>query len=48
MSDIAAFAEEQTAGLREVNTAMKQMDQVTQRNAAMAEQADAVRDRGAA
>jgi methyl-accepting chemotaxis protein len=39
--DIASTAEDQAAGLREVNTAVKQMDQVTQQNAAMVEEATA-------
>jgi methyl-accepting chemotaxis protein len=38
---IAASAAEQATGLREVNTAMNQMDQVTQQNAAMVEQSTA-------
>ena len=38
---IAASAGEQAAGLAEVNTAMNQMDQVTQQNAAMVEQSTA-------
>jgi methyl-accepting chemotaxis protein len=40
-SEIAASAEEQAVGLREVNSAVNQMDQVTQQNAAMVEQATA-------
>jgi methyl-accepting chemotaxis protein len=39
--DIAASAQEQSTGLNEVNTAVNQMDQVTQQNAAMVEQATA-------
>jgi len=39
--DIAASAQEQATGLTEVNTAVNQMDQVTQRNAAMVEQTNA-------
>jgi methyl-accepting chemotaxis protein len=38
---IAASAEEQATGLREVNAAVNQMDQVTQQNAAMVEQSTA-------
>ncbi|WP_105439274.1 methyl-accepting chemotaxis protein [Neorhizobium sp. T25_13] len=38
---IATAAKEQTVGLSEVNTAVNQMDQVTQQNAAMVEQATA-------
>jgi methyl-accepting chemotaxis protein len=41
ISDIAASAQEQATGLAEVNTAMNQMDQVTQQNAAMVEEATA-------
>jgi methyl-accepting chemotaxis protein len=37
VSAIAASAQEQSAGLDEVNTAVTQMDQVTQQNAAMVE-----------
>lgn len=39
--EISASASEQATGLREINTAMNQMDQVTQQNAAMAEEATA-------
>jgi methyl-accepting chemotaxis protein len=39
--DIAASAQEQAGGLGEVNTAVNQMDQVTQQNAAMVEQTTA-------
>ncbi len=38
---IAASAKEQATGLHEVNTAVNQMDQVTQQNAAMVEQSTA-------
>ncbi len=38
MADIASSSSEQSAGLTEVNTAVNQMDQVTQQNAAMVEQ----------
>ncbi len=41
ITDIAASASEQSTGLHEVNTAVSQMDQVTQQNAAMVEQATA-------
>lgn len=41
MSEIAASATEQATGLQEVNTAVNQMDQVTQQNAAMVEEATA-------
>jgi methyl-accepting chemotaxis protein len=39
---IASSAQEQSAGLSEVNIAVNQMDQVTQQNAAMVEQTAAV------
>ncbi len=39
--EIAASAQEQATGLAEVNTAINQMDQVTQQNAAMVEQSTA-------
>jgi methyl-accepting chemotaxis protein len=39
--ELAASAKEQATGLGEVNTAVNQMDQVTQQNAAMVEQATA-------
>ena len=41
MADIARSAQEQATGLKEVNLAVDQMDQLTQQNAAMAEQATA-------
>jgi len=41
VSGIAASAQEQATGLAEVNTAVNQMDQVVQQNAAMVEQATA-------
>jgi methyl-accepting chemotaxis protein len=41
VGDIAASAEQQARGLAEVNTAVGEMDQVTQQNAAMVEQATA-------
>ena len=41
VSDIAANAEQQSHGLQEVNTAVEQMDMVTQQNAAMVEETTA-------
>ncbi len=41
VSDISASAQEQSTALREVNSAINQMDQVTQQNAAMVEQTTA-------
>ncbi len=41
VTEIAASAKEQATGLREVNAAVNQMDQVTQQNAAMVEQSTA-------
>ncbi|CZT37068.1 methyl-accepting chemotaxis protein [Rhizobium sp. 9140] len=41
MNAIATSAREQAAGLAEVNTAVNQMDQVTQQNAAMVEESSA-------
>ncbi|MBB4954416.1 methyl-accepting chemotaxis protein [Agrobacterium vitis] len=41
IADIAASAREQATGLHEINTAVNQMDQVTQQNAAMVEQSTA-------
>ncbi|HEV7691689.1 MAG TPA: methyl-accepting chemotaxis protein [Hyphomonadaceae bacterium] len=41
VSEISASAGEQSTGLAEVNTAINQMDQVTQQNAAMVEQSTA-------
>jgi methyl-accepting chemotaxis protein len=41
MTEITASAHEQATGLTEVNTAVNQMDQVTQQNAAMVEQSTA-------
>ena len=38
---IATAAREQSTGLKEVNTAINQMDQVTQQNAAMVEETNA-------
>jgi methyl-accepting chemotaxis protein len=37
ITDIAASAQEQSTGLQQVNTAVNEMDQVTQKNAAMVE-----------
>ena len=41
MSEIAASSQEQATGLQEVNTAVNQMDQATQQNAAMVEESTA-------
>ena len=41
IADIAASAQEQATGLDQVNTAVNQMDQVTQKNAAMVEETTA-------
>jgi methyl-accepting chemotaxis protein len=41
VADIAVSSQEQATGLNEVNTAVNQMDQVTQQNAAMVEEATA-------
>ena len=41
VADIAAAAQEQSAGLRQVNTAVNQMDRATQQNAAMVGKATA-------
>jgi methyl-accepting chemotaxis protein len=41
VSDIASGAKAQSTGLSEINTAINQMDQMTQENAAMAEEATA-------
>ncbi|WP_210410474.1 methyl-accepting chemotaxis protein [Oceanicola sp. D3] len=41
VSEIAKSAKEQSSGLDEINTAMNQLDQVTQQNAAMFEQTNA-------
>jgi methyl-accepting chemotaxis protein len=41
VTEIAASAQEQSSALAEVNTAVNQMDQVTQQNAAMVEQTTA-------
>ena len=41
IGEIAASAQEQASGLQQVNTAVNQMDQVTQQNAAMVEQSTA-------
>jgi methyl-accepting chemotaxis protein-1 (serine sensor receptor) len=44
MAEIAAATDEQDAGIQQVNTAVGQMDQVTQQNAALVEQAAAAAD----
>ena len=41
VANISASAQEQASGLAQVNTAVNQMDQVTQQNAAMVEQSNA-------
>ena len=41
IAEIAAAAEEQSLGIEQVNTAVSQLDEVTQKNAAMVEQAAA-------
>jgi len=41
VAEIAGSAQEQATGLHEVNAAVNQMDQMTQQNAAMVEQATA-------
>ncbi|MGD1016956.1 MAG: PAS domain-containing methyl-accepting chemotaxis protein [Roseiarcus sp.] len=41
ITDIAASAQEQATGLQQVNTAVNEMDQVTQKNAAMVEETTA-------
>ncbi len=41
ITEIAASAKEQSTGLHQVNTAVNQMDQVTQQNAAMVEESTA-------
>ena len=41
VAEIAASAQEQATGLQQVNTAVNQMDQVTQQNAAMVEESTA-------
>jgi methyl-accepting chemotaxis protein len=41
MSEIAAASEEQSTGIGQVNTAITRMDEVTQQNAALVEQASA-------
>jgi methyl-accepting chemotaxis protein len=41
ISDIAASAEQQATGLQQVNTAVNEMDKVTQQNAAMVEETTA-------
>ncbi len=44
MSDISAASREQTAGIEQVNEAISQMDEVTQRNALLVEHAAAAAD----
>ena len=44
MNEITAASEEQTAGIEQVNTAIVEMDRVTQQNAALVEQAAAAAD----
>ena len=41
VSEIAHASQEQATGLTQINTAVNQMDQVTQQNAAMVEQTSA-------
>jgi hypothetical protein len=41
MAEIAAASQEQTAGIEQINQAIVQMDQVTQQNAALVEEAAA-------
>jgi len=41
MGEIAAASQEQTTGIEQINQAITQMDQVTQQNAALVEQAAA-------
>jgi methyl-accepting chemotaxis protein len=41
MNEISAASQEQSSGIGEVNLAIRQMDDVTQRNAALVEQAAA-------
>jgi len=41
VSEISASTQEQSSGLAQVNTAVNQMDQVTQQNAAMVEESTA-------
>jgi len=41
MNELAAASEEQSTGIGQVNTAITQMDEVTQQNAALVEQASA-------
>ena len=44
VSEIAAASEEQSAGIEQVNTALVEMDRVTQQNAALVEEAAAAAD----
>jgi len=41
LQEIASASEEQSTGIGQVNTAVNQMDQVTQQNAALVEEASA-------
>jgi methyl-accepting chemotaxis protein len=41
IADITAGTEEQTSGIEQVNTAIAQMDEMTQQNAALVEEASA-------
>lgn len=45
MHSIATAAKEQSTGLSEVSTAVNQMDQLTQQNAAMVEESNAATNR---
>jgi methyl-accepting chemotaxis protein len=45
VSDITASAQEQATGLRQVNVAVKQMDDVTQRNAVVVQEASTAAQR---
>ena len=44
MAEIAAASQEQTSGIEQVNQAITQMDQTTQQNAALVEEAAAAAD----
>ena len=44
ISEIAAASQEQTAGIEQINQAITQMDEVTQQNAALVEEAAAAAD----
>ena len=45
IGEIAAASHEQTAGIEQINQAVTQMDQVTQQNAALVEEAAAAASR---